>query len=120
MASCGTLSMTNGNCAEVPCLPQTLQPLLSCALRADSAIPKTVAPMHDLRARDVDSKTPIRVAVRPQHRTRGSLTPYSSGTLEWPASGFLDDRQRGAIDSTLAGLVVLAAVCALMLSGWLA
>jgi hypothetical protein len=50
---------------------------------------------------------------------RRDVAPCSSSTPQSPAPGFADDRQRGVIDATLAGLVVLAAVCALLLSGWL-
>lgn len=50
---------------------------------------------------------------------RRDVAPCSSGTPQSPVLGFVDDRQRGVIDATLAGLVVLAAVCALLLSGWL-
>lgn len=108
--------MIIGNYAEVL---RTVLPLPSCVLLADSAIPKAVSPIHDLCAREFDIMTPIKVEVRRQGTVRRSLALYSSGTLERPASGFRDDRQQGALDPTLAGLVVLAAVCALMLSGWL-
>lgn len=50
---------------------------------------------------------------------RRDVAPCWSGTPQSPAAGFADDRQRGALDPTLAGLLALAAVSALMLLGWL-
>lgn len=73
---------------------RTPLPLPSCPLMADSAIPKAVSPIHDLRAREFDIMTPIEVEVRPERTIRRRLTLDSSGTLEWPASGFRDDRHR--------------------------
>lgn len=98
---------------------RTPLPLPSCPLMADSAIPKAVSPIHDLRAREFDIMTPIEVQVRPQGAVRRSLALHSSGTLEWPASGFRDDRQRGTMDMHLAGLIAFAGVCAALLLGWL-
>jgi hypothetical protein len=67
---------------------------------------------------DVDIMTLIRGEARPQGTVRRNLGWYSSGMPGWRALGFVDDRQRGVIDSTLAGLIALAAVCVFLLLRW--
>jgi hypothetical protein len=55
--------------------------------------------------------------VRPTWRTIGEQRVHGLRTRQKMFR--IAPHQQGVIDATLAGLVVLAAVCALLLSGWL-
>ncbi|MDS4015818.1 MAG: helix-turn-helix domain-containing protein [Candidatus Accumulibacter sp.] len=110
--------IVRGQCAQVLEIIRQRQPVVSFELTSNLAIPEAAARVHDLRAKGFHVLTTIMPRFEFRGRIRRNTALYSMGSPEWPAPGFFEDRQRGLIDSTLAGLLALAVACALLLAGW--
>ena len=87
--------IVTGQCAEVLALIRQHQPVLSFVLTADHAIPEAAARVHDLRAMGFNIVTMIVPEVQFRGRIRRNVARYSLATPEWPAPGFVTNKEGG-------------------------